>query len=180
MESAYEQLRGWMALGVLMVTLMYLVLAGSNLREMGKGTRRVSQIVTLGQGWGLLAFAVVADLCAVAIFVLVGRASHHETLSFTGFLTTAWPFIVGVAGGYVGAVLTRWPPAGLTGGAIVLGKTLLIGLVLRYGVQGDGTPLPFIVVTVLVLTALMLGWRLAARIPFRRTGPPINNALPSG
>jgi Protein of unknown function (DUF3054) len=128
----------------------------------------MTRVVTLGQGWGLLAIAAIADLCAVTIFVLVGRASHHEALSLTGFLTTAWPFIIGVVGGYIGAMLTRWPPAGLRGGAVVLVKTLIIGLALRYGVQRDGTPFPFIVVTVLVLTALMLGWRLVARGPLSR------------
>lgn len=168
-----------MAQGVLMATLTHRAGAGSNLRGMGKGTRNITRVVTLGQGWGLLAVAAVADLCAVAIFVLVGRASHHEALSFTGFLTTAWPFVVGVVGGYIGALLTRWPPTGLRGGAVVLVKTLIIGLALRYGVQRDGTPFPFIVVTVLVLAALMIGWRLVARAPLGPTQRPVGEALDS-
>jgi hypothetical protein len=58
--------------------------------------------------------------------------------------------------------MLSWPVASLRGGAVIVTKCLIIGLVLRYGVQREGTAFSFIVVTVLVLTGLMIGWRLAA------------------
>jgi hypothetical protein len=45
-------------------------------------------------------------------------------------------------------------------------------MILRAGVQHQGTPFAFIVVTVVVLSAFMFGWRLlAARLPVFRTAP---------
>jgi hypothetical protein len=71
-------------------------------------------------------------------------------------------------GGYVGVALTRWPALGVRSGLVVSVKTTILGLALRYGVAGDDTPFPYIVVTAVVLIALMLGWRLVARAAFRR------------
>jgi hypothetical protein len=146
---------------------------------MGRDSRNFTQIVTLGSGWGLFAVTVVADLCAVAIFVLVGRSAHDEAITAAGVLRTSWPFVIGVLGGYIGTVLTRWPPISLRGAAVIAVKTVVIGLVLRYGVQRDGTPLPFVAVTVVVLTALMFGWRLLARIPLKRGRIPAGKPLTS-
>jgi hypothetical protein len=102
------------------------------------------------------------DVLAVLIFVGVGRAVHDEPVTTPGIWTTSWPFLIGVAGGYLGLVLTRWPAASLRGGAMVAGKTIVLGLVIRYGIQHEGTPLSFVIITVLVLAGLMFGWRLAA------------------
>jgi hypothetical protein len=113
--------------------------------------------------------SVLADLAAVAVFVVVGRLSHDESLSASGLLRTGWPFVVGVVGGYIGIALTRWPALSLRGGTVIAVKTLVIGLVLRYGVANDGTPFPFVVVTIVVLTTLMLGWRLVALAVLRRS-----------
>jgi hypothetical protein len=65
-----------------------------------------------------------------------------------------------VIGGYIGIALTRWPALSLRGGAVIAVKTIIIGLVLRYGVAHDETPFSFVVVTTLVLGGLILGWRL--------------------
>ena len=113
--------------------------------------------------------SVLADLAAVAVFVVVGRLSHDESLSASGLVRTGWPFVVGVVGGYIGIVLTRWPALSLRGGTVIAVKTLVIGLVLRYGVANDGTPFSFVVVTILVLTTLMLGWRLVTLAVLRRS-----------
>jgi hypothetical protein len=111
---------------------------------------------------------VLADLVAVLVFVTVGRHSHGEPLSMSGLLETGWPFAIGVVGGYIGIALTRWPLLSLRGGAVIVGKTAVIGLVLRYGIAHDGAPFSFVVVTVLVLSALMLGWRALALAVLRR------------
>jgi Protein of unknown function (DUF3054) len=146
---------------------------------MGRGTRNVIEAVTVGRGWGLLAAAFAADLCAVGIYVLVGRISHDESLSAAGLLGTGWPFIVGLIGGYIGVIMIRWSMLSVRGCTVIVVKTLIIGLVLRYGLQHDGTPFSFIAVTALVLTALTFGWRFAVRIPLKRTDGPLPGALPS-
>jgi len=138
---------------------------------MGRDLRNTIAAGPLTRGTNIIVPAVIADLCAVVIYVGVGRAAHNESLSLPGFLSTSWPFLVGVGGGYLGVVLTRWPVLSLRGGVVVTGKCLIIGLVLRYGVQREGTPFPYVVVTVLVLTALMLGWRIAALTWLRRSQP---------
>jgi hypothetical protein len=139
---------------------------------MGLDVRKSAEVVVQDRGSGVVAGSVIADLVAVAIFVAVGRASHNETLSLAGLLTTAWPFVIGVGGGYVGLLLARWPALSLRGGSVVAVKTVIIGLVLRYAVQRDGTPPAFVLVTVLVLTALMLGWRLLALNRLSRAAAP--------
>jgi hypothetical protein len=113
--------------------------------------------------------SVFADLVAVAFFVVVGRLSHDETLSASGLVRTGWPFVVGVVGGYIGIALTRWPTLSLRGGTVIAVKTFVIGLVLRYGVARDGTPFSFVVVTMVILTVLILGWRLLALALLRRS-----------
>jgi len=65
-------------------------------------------------------------------------------------------------------LLTRWPALSGRGLAVIVMKTVIIGMALRYGVQRDGTPLSFIIVTVVVLTAFMGGWRLAFSAVHRR------------
>jgi hypothetical protein len=112
--------------------------------------------------------SVLADLIAVALFVTVGRLSHDESLTVGGLVRTGWPFLVGLIGGYIGIALTRWPVLSLRGGAVIAVKTCVIGLVLRYGVARDGAPFSFVVVTFLVLTALIVGWRLVALGVLRR------------
>lgn len=107
--------------------------------------------------------AVLADLVAVIVYVSVGRSSHDDPLSASGLIETGWPFVVGIIGGYIGIVLSRWPLLSLRGGAMIAAMTVIIGVVLRSGVAGDGAPFSFVVVTVLVLSALMLGWRAVIR-----------------
>ncbi len=119
-----------------------------------------------------VALGFLADLAAVALFVLIGRHSHGEADSTRSILTTAWPFMVGVAGGYVPIVPLRWPVTALRSGLTVVAKTVILGMLLRAGVQHSGTPFSFIVVTVIFLSLFMLGWRQAAvRVPFLRDSP---------
>jgi peptidoglycan/LPS O-acetylase OafA/YrhL len=157
------------------VTQQYRMLAWSNLGEMGEGVRNTSLITALG-GTKVLLSSALADLAAVAIYVGIGHGSHDEALAAVVPLATAWPFVIGVAGGYIGTVMTRWPALSLRGGAVVTVKCLIIGLVLRYGVQREGTPFSFIAVTVLVLTALMIGWRLAVLAWSRRSSGSAGSA----
>jgi peptidoglycan/LPS O-acetylase OafA/YrhL len=115
-----------------------------------------------------IAAALAADLACVFTFVIIGRNAHAEVDSAGGILSTAWPFLIGVVGGYVGAAMARWPALSARGAAVIVAKTLILGLVLRYGIQREGTPLSFIIVTVLFLSAFMAGWRLVFHTVHRR------------
>lgn len=112
------------------------------------------------------AVAIGADLLAVIVFVIIGRASHGEGI--LGLLNTLWPFAVGLLVGHVLALVlgqrdtrsNRWV------GVIVWIATVAVGMVLR-AVSGQGVQLSFVIVTVLVLGAFLLGWRLVVWIVTR-------------
>jgi FtsH-binding integral membrane protein len=103
------------------------------------------------------------DVLAVLVFVAIGRASHDEAASVTGFLNTAWPFLAGLALGWAvtrawNGPLALWP----TGGGIWL-VTVVAGMVLRV-VSGQGTAVAFVIVALAFLGLVLLGWRAAARL----------------
>ena len=110
--------------------------------------------------------AVVLDCCCVLLFVIIGRASHTKGESPGGIASTAWPFLAGLAGGWLAARAWRqasglWP----AGVGAWLGAAGL-GMVFRV-VSGQGTAAAFIVVALAFLGLFLLGWRLVARL---RTG----------
>jgi hypothetical protein len=110
---------------------------------------------------------LVADVLAVLLFAAVGRRSHAEGLTAAGVLGTAWPFLTGVA---VGWLLTRaWqrPTAVTPVGVGAWLAALLVGMLLRR-VTGEGTAWPFVVVATVVLAALLLGWRFVVHLVRRR------------
>jgi hypothetical protein len=122
-----------------------------------------------------LATGFLLDLAAVALFVLIGRHSHGESDAADGILSTAWPFAVGVVGGYVPVVPLRWPVAAAHSGLMVVFKTVVLGMILRAAVQDDAPPVSFVLVTVVALSGFMLGWRLllASRLPLFRPLPAV-------
>jgi peptidoglycan/LPS O-acetylase OafA/YrhL len=110
---------------------------------------------------------LAADVLAVLLFAAVGRRSHAEGLTAAGVLGTAWPFLTGVA---VGWLLTRaWkrPTAVTPVGVGAWLAALLVGMLLRR-VTGEGTAWPFVVVATVVLAALLLGWRFVVHLVRRR------------
>ena len=110
--------------------------------------------------------AIVFDVCCVLIFVIIGRANHTKGEALVGIASTSWPFLCGLAAGWLGSRGWRRPlalrPVGL---AAWLG-TVALGMVLRV-VSGQGTALPFIIVALAFLGLFMLGWRVIARFAFR-------------
>ena len=62
--------------------------------------------------------AAVLDICCVLIFVVIGRASHAKGESLAGIASTCWPFLCGLAAGWLAARAWRRPlairPAGIT------------------------------------------------------------------
>jgi FtsH-binding integral membrane protein len=116
--------------------------------------------------------AAVLDCCSVLAFVIIGRASHAKGESLGGIASTAWPFLAGLA---VGWVLTRaWRrPGGLVpaGLGAWLG-TVALGMVFRV-VSGQGTAVAFVAVALAFLGLVLLGWRVVARlVATRGPGPP--------
>jgi Protein of unknown function (DUF3054) len=108
--------------------------------------------------------AVVLDCCCVLAFVIIGRASHAKGETLPGIASTAWPFLAGLAFGWLAARAWRRPlglvPAGVGAWLGAVG----LGMVLRV-VAGQGTAVAFIFVALAFLGLFLLGWRLVARLP---------------
>ena len=110
------------------------------------------------------AVPAVLDVALVVLFAAVGRRSHAEGLDVGGVLRTALPFLVGTAAGWLLASITLdSEPRSLAFGAVVVVCTVVLGMVFRR-VAGEGTAPSFLVVASSVLTVLLLGWRVVARL----------------
>lgn len=114
------------------------------------------------------AAAVVADFAAVVLFVVIGRSSHGEDVGLAGVAATAWPFLVGLAAGWV-ALLTLpvraerpWPA-----GVLVTVLTVAVGMTLRVATGGGVEP-SFVIVATVVLAVFFIGWRGVAALLSRR------------
>lgn len=107
--------------------------------------------------------AAVLDVFVVVLFVVIGRANHHHGETVGGVASTAWPFLAGLAAGWLGARAWRHPAAVWPAGAGAWLGTVAVGMVLRV-VAGQGTALAFIVVALVFLGLFLLGWRLLARL----------------
>ena len=107
--------------------------------------------------------AAVLDVFVVLVFVVIGRANHHDGETLPGVASTAWPFLAGLAVGWLVARAWRRPAVLLPSGVAAWLGTVAVGMVLRV-VAGQGTALPFIVVALVFLGLFLLGWRLLARL----------------
>jgi hypothetical protein len=105
--------------------------------------------------------AALADLVVVVVFVAVGRRSHHEGSGAAGFLRVVWPFVVGLAAGWVATRLWQAPLAWRRAVPAWL-LTVAVGMMLRIAVQGHELAPTFVLVALVFLGACMLGWRAAA------------------
>lgn len=100
------------------------------------------------------------DIVLVVLFAVLGRRSHAEGLSLTGTLTTAAPFLAGLATGWVALVARSMSPVAWRSGVLLVVTTVTVGMLLRVAV-GDGTTPSFVLVATAVLGALLIGWRVA-------------------
>ena len=105
------------------------------------------------------ATGAVLDLCCVAAFVAIGRASHSEGDALAGLARTAWPFLAGLAVGWLCARAWRRPAALVPTGLGVWISTVALGMVLRV-VSGHPAAVAFIGVALAFLGLFLLGWRL--------------------
>jgi Protein of unknown function (DUF3054) len=104
---------------------------------------------------------IVVDALIVLVFVGIGRSSHHHSVSFSGFLSTTWPFAVGLGLGWLYLTIRRRDGASVRSGVAVWLCTVVVGMVLRV-LAGQGTAFAFILVAFGFLGLLMLGLRLVA------------------
>jgi len=109
---------------------------------------------------------LVVDLLLVAVFAVLGRLSHDDSLTAAGWWTTAWPFLAGTLLAWAALVATRRSPAAVTSGLVVWADALVGGMVLRQA-SGQGTATAFVVVATLVLGALLVLPRVGAKVGAR-------------
>ena len=104
-------------------------------------------------------YAIAADYVAIAVFALLARAAHQSDdmpFNFSGWLSTLWPFALGVT---LGWLITRENKGGL-----IWIITVVTGLVI-WGIRnGDVPHWSFIVVATTMSALLMLGWRGVAKL----------------
>ena len=132
---------------------------------MPAAARRAGAITLAGMrsaGSRLAAGSAVADFCCVLLFVVIGRANHHDGGGLGGLVSTLWPFAAGTLIGLAAARYWRRPTAVLPTGVIVWLCTVAFGMILRV-LAGQGTAAAFIVVALAFLGLFQLGWRVAWR-----------------
>lgn len=114
----------------------------------------------------IVALAALIDLVLVVTFAAIGRASHEESAFGVGLVSTAWPFVVALAVGWLVTLAFRRPLALWPTGVLVWIITVAGGLGLRVA-SGDTAAVPFIIVVTLTLAVFLLGWRAVA-LPLAR------------
>jgi hypothetical protein len=122
------------------------------------------------QTWGPPAGAVVVDVVVVLLFVAIGRHTHDHGVSLAGMASTSWPFLAGLAVGWVVVVLPGGDGTAVGSGAVVCLSTVAVGMALRV-VAGQGTAVAFVLVALGFLGALLLGWRAGLAVVRRRRTP---------
>ena len=110
--------------------------------------------------------AVVLDVCCVLAFVIIGRDSHAKGESLAGIASTSWPFLCGLAAGWVVSRAWRRPLALRPSGLAAWLGTVALGMILRV-VSGQGTAVAFILVALAFLGLFLLGWRVIGRFVTR-------------
>ena len=105
--------------------------------------------------------AAVADVVWILVFVVIGRSSHTEGESLAGIARTAWPFLVGLAVGWVVARAWTRPSAVLPTGVTVWPVCVGVAMVLR-AVSGQGVAAAFVVLALAFVGLGLLGWRAVA------------------
>ena len=102
----------------------------------------------------------VIDALCLIVFVAAGRQSHDLQVGASWFFVVAWPLL---AGWFLTALVARlyvrsdhaWLRLAAT---VVVG--VAIALLLRATVTHRDTPVAFVVVAYVFITALTAGWRL--------------------
>jgi len=111
----------------------------------------------------------VLDTAAIVLFAAIGRRSHDEASGVGAVMSTAAPFLIAllVAWG-VAAIVGRScadlrDPLSVEAGVEIWIVTVSLGLVARRVLWDRGTAIAFVIVAVIVLGALLVGWRVLRR-----------------
>jgi peptidoglycan/LPS O-acetylase OafA/YrhL len=112
----------------------------------------------------------VLDICFVLAFVIIGRDAHTKGESLGGIASTAWPFLAGLAIGWLASRAWRRPEKLAPAGVSAWLCTVAFGMVLRV-VSGQGTAFAFILVALAFLGLFLLGWRAVWLLLGRRRYP---------
>ncbi len=104
----------------------------------------------------------VADICCVLLFVAIGRASHSEGETLAGLARTAWPFLAGLALGWLAVRAWRRPVAIVPAGVAAWLGAAVAGMLLRVA-AGQPAAAAFILVAFAFLGLFVIGWRVLAR-----------------
>jgi hypothetical protein len=99
---------------------------------------------------------------AVLVFVAIGRSAHAHGVNASGLAATSWPFLVGLAAGWLVARAWRRPREIVPTALVVTVTCVAVGMVLRV-VSGQGTAVAFVVVALAFLGTALVGWRALAR-----------------
>jgi FtsH-binding integral membrane protein len=102
--------------------------------------------------------AFLFDFICVLVFVTIGRHSHKDANSIGGMLTTLWPFIVGLASGWLFVSRTHRIVTIKGSGFRIALFTVVIGMILRV-ISGQGIALAFVIVATVFLSLCLVGWR---------------------
>lgn len=122
----------------------------------------------------VVTIAVVIDVIAVVAFAVAGRLHHGEGADIAGVASTAWPFLVGLAAGWV-TVLKAYEnvhpmhifPAGVT----LWAWTMIGGVIIRILTEA-GTAISFVLTATIVTGVLLVGWRALAQLAMRLRRTP--------
>ena len=112
------------------------------------------------------ALGVLADVCCVLAFVIIGRGQHHDGVTVAGVASTAWPFLAGLAAGVLAGRSWRQPFALWPSAVVVWACTVAVGQALR-AISGQGTDLAFILVSAAFLGLFLFGWRVVVQLTAR-------------
>jgi FlaA1/EpsC-like NDP-sugar epimerase len=119
-----------------------------------------------------LQLALGLDTFFVVLFVAVGRREHERDSAIAGLIGTAAPFVIALAISWL--ALRAWQrPTDWTTGVGNWVITLVVGMLLRSFVFGDGTAMSFVIVATAFLALFLIGWRVVfAMIERRSPGIP--------
>ena len=112
--------------------------------------------------------AAAIDTAIVVAFVSIGRRNHDEDEAISGVVETAAPFLIALAVAWV--VWRVWlAPDQIMTGVRVWATTVVLGMLLRNLVFGDGTATSFMIVATVFLGTFLVGWRAVASALLRRS-----------
>ena len=108
------------------------------------------------------------DAVLVVVFSTFGRGAHAEGLGLEQIWGTAWPFLIGLAVGWLILLVTRRAPGEVFSGVIVWESTLVVGMAIRGIGDGRVPHWSFILVAGAVTGLFLVGWRGVWSVVSRR------------